>query len=187
MLQLKTMLAQGHMAACRDLIQLILREGHVLADSSDIYLLRAEVAYLHGDNKGEILAWIQQAKLCGQLSQKIVHWDELVYAQTAITEGDYINGQLILEKLMESSEVGHLAQFELAYHLFWKNLDSERAIDLLETVTVDYPDFVKAWSCLGFAYNKFGMKTKAQEAFAHCIQLDTNPERLKIYKQQFAS
>lgn len=185
--QIKSLLAQGQADACHDMIQLIIREGHVLADSSDIYLLRAELAYLRADNKGEILAWVQQAKLCENLSQSIIAWDELIYAQIALAEGDYVNGQLILEKLCENQEVGHLAQFELAQHLFWKNLDCDRAVTLLQEVTKMVPEFIKAWACLGFAYNKFGMKSKAQQAFGHCIELDSNPERLKIYKQQIAS
>lgn len=186
-MQLKSMLAQGHLDGCRDLIQLIIREGHVLADSSDVYLMRAEVAVLQGDPKGEVMAWVQQGKLCENLSTEVIAWDELIYGQNAIAEGDYVNGQLILEKLIENKNVGHLAQFELAYHLFWKNLDVERALTLLEEVTHDFPEFIKAWSCLGFAYNKFGMKTKAQEAFSHCIELDSDPERLKFYKSQLAS
>lgn len=187
MLQLKSLLSKGQLESCRDLIQLIIREGHVLADHSETYLLRAEVAYLKADNKGEIMAWVQQAKLCDTLSPAIVKWDELVYATTAISEGDYVNGQLILEKLMESDDVAHLAQLELAHHLFWKNVDSERALELLKDLTDAYPEFIKAWSSLGFAYNKFGMKELAQEAFAHCIELDSDPERVKIYKQQLAS
>ena len=123
LVQLKNLISRGQLDSCRDMIQLIIREGHSLADSSEIYLLRAEVAYLQGENRGEILAWVQQAKLSEDLSQKIVQWDELVYAQTALNEGDYVNGQLMLEKLIESDVVGHLAQFELAQHLFWKNLD----------------------------------------------------------------
>ena len=187
LLQLKNLLSQGQLDSCRDLIQLIIREGHVLADQSEIYLLRAEVAYLQADNKGEIMAWVQQAKLCDTLSPSIVNWDELVYATTALAEGDYVNGQLILEKLMDCEHVAHLAQFELAHHLFWKNVDSERALDLLKDLTEAYPEFIKGWSSLGFAYNKFGMKELAQEAFAHCIELDSDPERLKLYKQQLAS
>ena len=54
--QLKGLISRGQLDACRDMIQLIIREGHSLADSSDIYLLRAEVAYLKGENRGEILA-----------------------------------------------------------------------------------------------------------------------------------
>lgn len=187
LVQLKSMLSQGHLDGCRDLIQLILREGHVLADNSDIFLLRAEVASLEGDNKGEVMAWVQQAKFCKQLTQNVIAWDELIYAQTALADGDYVNGQLILEKLIENPVISHIAQYELAYHLFWKNLDSERAISLLEGLTKDFPEFVKAWSCLGFAYNRFGMKAKAQEAFAQCLELDSDPERVKIYKQQLAS
>ncbi len=187
MLQLKTMLSQGHLHGCRDLIQLIIRESHVLAEQSELYLLRAEVSYLEGDPMGDVMAWIQQAKLSEKLSPKVISWDELVYAQVAFSEGDYVNGQLILEKLMDNPDVGHFAKFELGYHLFWKNLDAERALQLLEEVTLEYPEFIKAWSCLGFAYNKFGMKTKAQEAFSQCIELDSDPERLKLYKQQLAS
>ena len=67
LLQLKNLLSKGQLEACRDLIQLIIREGHVLADQSEIYLLRAEVAYLEAENKGEIMAWVQQAKLCDKL------------------------------------------------------------------------------------------------------------------------
>lgn len=185
--QLQSLLSKGQTDACRDLIQLIIREGHVLADSSDIYLLRAEVAYLDAENKGEIMAWIQQAKLCKNLNADIIKWDELIYAQTALAEGEYVNGQLILEKLMDNERVGHLAQYELAHHLFWKNLDPERALMLLEELAKDFPDFIKVWSNLGFAYNKYGMKAKAQQAFAHCLELDSNPERLKLYKQQLAS
>lgn len=185
--QLKSMLRQGQLDACRDLIQLIIREGHSLADSCEVYLLRAEVAYLQAENRGEVMAWVQQAKMCKNLTQTIVRWDELVFAITALNEGDYVEGQLILEKLMGEPSVGHLAAYELAQHLFWKNLDTERALTLLEDVACDFPEFIKVWSCLGFAYNRFGMKTKAQEAFALCLELDKNPERLKLYKQQLAS
>ncbi len=97
--QLKSLVVKGDLDSSRDMIQLIIREGHVLSDHSDIYLLRAEIAFLQADNKGEVLAWVQQAKLCKHLSSQIVEWDELVYAQTALAEGDYVNGQLILEKL----------------------------------------------------------------------------------------
>lgn len=186
-MQLKTLFAQGSLSSCRDLIQLIIREGHVLADGSEIYLLRAQVSYLQADNRGEVMAWVQQAKLCENLSPTIIQWDELVYATTALAEGDYINGQLILEKLVEDPNIGHLAQFELAQHLFWKNIDPERALVLLEETTKDFPQFIKAWSCLGFAYNKYGMKEKAQMAFAQCLEIDSCPERTKIYKQQLAS
>jgi tetratricopeptide (TPR) repeat protein len=185
--QLRALMGQGHLDSCRDLIQMILREGHCLADSSEIYLLRAEVAMLQSDPNGEVLAWVQQAKMCKKLSTDVIIWDELAHAQSMISEGDYLNGQLILEKLMESERIGHLAQFELAYHLFWKNLDAERALQLLEDVTQSHPEFVKAWSCLGFVFNRFGLKTQAQQAFAHCIELDSNPERIKFYKQQLAS
>ena len=185
--QLKSQLYQGHLDACRDLIQLIIREGHSLADNSSIYLLRAQISYEQAENKGEVMAWVQQAKLCKNLSPNIISWDELILGQTTLSEGDYVRGQMILEELLEHETVGYLAKFELAHHLFWKNLDAERAMQLLCEITEEHPEFIKAWSCLGFIYNKFGMKAKAQEAFGNCIELDSNPERLKFYHQQLAS
>ncbi len=185
--QIRGLLAQGELSSCRDMIQLIIREGHELADRSSLFLLRAEVAYLEGETTGEIMAWVQQAKLCPKLCSNVLRWDELIHGQTLLKEGDYVNGQMILEKLIEDDTVGPMAQQELAHHLFWKNLDCERALMLLEDLTKSHPSFLKAWTCLGFAYNKFGMKQKAQEAFGHCITLDSNPERLKLYKQQLAS
>ena len=185
--QLKSLLRQGQLETCKDFIQLIIREGHSLADSSSTYLLRAQIAYEQAENKAEIMAWVQQAKLCKSLSSEIICWDNLIHGQLAISEGDYFNGQIVLEELLENSDIGHLAQYELAQHLFWRNLDSQRAVALLEEVTQQRPEFIKAWSCLGFAYNKFGLKTKAQQAFGHCIELDSNPERLKLYQQQLAS
>lgn len=185
--QLKGLLLKGDLDTCRDMIQLIIREGHELAERSVIYLLRAEVAYLKNDGLGEIMAWVQQAKHSAKLCDSVVRWDELMHAKTLLREGDYVNGQLILEKLIEDESVGHLAQLELAYHLFWKNLDCQRSLTLLEELTTDYPSFLQAWNCIGFVYNRFGMKAKAQEAFGNCIELDSNPERIKIYRQQLAS
>jgi tetratricopeptide (TPR) repeat protein len=186
--QLKTMLRQGQLGACHDLIQLVLREGHDLGDHSALYLLRAEVAYFRGENLGEVMAWVQQARLCPVSNDELDLWEKLNQATTALKEGDAIQGQIDMEQLIaDEGVVSHLAQFELSYHLFWKNIDAERALQMLSELTKEHPEFLQAWSCLGFAYNKFGMKIRAQQAFAQCLELDSNPDRLKIYKQQLAS
>ena len=187
MSQLKGLWINGQLDPCRDMIQLIIREGHILADKSDLYLLRARIAYEESESIGEVMAWIQQAKICEPDCKKAQVWDQLVKARIALNEADYENGQLILEELIEDSEVMYMARYELAHHLFWKNLNIKRSVDLLENVTLQRPGFIKAWSCLGYAYNRMNMKAKAQQAFGHCIELDTNPERIKVYKQQIAS
>lgn len=187
MSQLKNIWAQGQLIPCRDMIQLILREGHSLGDRAELYLLRARISYEEGEALGEVMSWIQQAKICNKNSSELKVWNKLIKARIAMNEGDPTNGQKILEDLIEKSEVMHLARYELAHHLFWRNLNIARATDLLENVTLERPTFVKAWSCLGYAYNRLNLKTKAQLAFGQCIELDTNPDRIKVYKQQIAS
>ena len=96
-------------------------------------------------------------------------------------------GEDLLNTLTKSEEVGALAQYTLAHHLFWKNRNTELALDLLENLVQELPQFTKAWACLGFVYNKVGNKEKAQQAFGECLALENNPEKIRFYKQQIAS
>lgn len=186
--QLMSLLAQGQLGSCHDLIQLIIREGHELADNSQVYLLRAQIAFEQSENLGEVMAWIQQAKLCQHLhAEDITHWDELMHGVQALKEGDYQAGENVLEALTEINSVSVIARYRLAHHYFWKNINTEKALFLLEELCEERPEFLKAKSCLGFVYNKLGMKEKAQNAFAYCLERETNPERIKFYRQQLAS
>ncbi len=185
--QLKALLAEGQTEPCCDMIQLIIRENHELADYNSIYLLRAQVALERGDDQGEVLAWLQQARMCAKQVESVEPWDQLIEGKLALKEGDYQHGQKVLEVLQNFEQVATYAKMELAHHLFWRNINPTRAILLLEEVTYERPGYVQAWSCLGYAYGRLGDKEKAQEAFGHCIELDSNPNRIKIYKQLIAS
>lgn len=185
--QLKCLVGSGQISTCKDLIQMIIREGHSLADHSETYLLRAQIAFEQSENLGEVMAWIQQAKLCSNLSSDITHWDELMFGMTALKEGDYKKGESVLEQLTETPSVAIIAKYKLAHHLFWKSINTEKALFILEEVAHNRPEFVQAWSCLGFVYNKLSMKEKAQEAFMKCLEFETNPEKIQFYKQQLAS
>lgn len=185
--QLKELLAQGQTGPCCDMIQLIIRENHELADFNSIYILRAQVAIEMGEEHGEVLAWLQQARLSEKTIEPIEPWDQFVEAQLALKEGDYELGQKVLEVLFNFSGVSTYAKLELAQHLFWKNINVERAVQILEEVTYERPAFIKAWSSLGYAYSRLGDKEKAQEAFGQCIELDSDPKRIEVYKQLIAS
>lgn len=185
--QLKSLLTQGQLTACRDMIQLIIRESHELADTSELYLLRAQVAYEQADNFGEVMAWVQQAKHCPKKSPAIASWDSLVEGIQALKEGDYDKGQKVLSEFEPESELYRIAQYEMAHHLFWRNIDQKHALHILETLCEERPEYIKAWSCLGFVYNRLGHKGKAQEAFGHCLELETDPEKITFYRQQLAS
>lgn len=185
--QLKSLIAQGQHSSCSDLIDLIINEGHSLADYSQIYLLRAQIAFHSSDNFNEATEWVKQSKLCQKLDEEIHHWDSLHQGITAFKEGDYQLGEKVLSSLLEIESVGWIAQYKLAYHLFWKNINGEVALHLLEDLTKTKSEFVKAWSCLGFVYNKSGQKEKAQTAFSRCLEKETNPDRIEFYKQQLAS
>ncbi len=185
--QLKSLLAQGQIGPCCDMIQLIIRENHKLSDYASIYILRAQVAIEMGEEQGEVLAWLQQAQLCKKAVETLEPWNQLIEAKLALKEGDYNLGQKMLEVLSNFQDIGIYAKLELAQHLFWKNINVDRAITLLEDITFERPTFIKAWSCLGYAYNRIDEKEKAQESFGHCIELDSNPKRIEIYKQLIAS
>ena len=187
LLQMKQMVLRGQLSSCKDMIQMILREGHILGDGSEIYLLRAHIAYQQNENQGEVMSWIQQARLANPKNISVKKWDLLYSAIRQVEEGDYQNGQRSLENLINDRDVGEMAQYQLAHHLFWRNIDMERAQSLLEELSKDRPEYSKALSCLGFVYNRLEMKEKAQEAFELCLETETNPERIAFYKQQIAS
>lgn len=185
--QLKDLYIQGQYSSCSDLIDLIISEGHSISESSDIYLLRAQIDFHQTDNFLAANDWLKQAKLCAKPSVEIQDWDNLKEGISAFAEGDYELGERTLSALVGTDAVGWIAQYRLAYHLFWKNINAEKAMFLLEDLTKQKPEFVKAWSCLGFVYNKMGLKEKAQIAFSRCLEKETNPDRIEFYKQQLAS
>ena len=86
--QIKNLMVQGQLDACRDMIQLVIREGHELGDQSELYLMRAQVADEQADNLGEVMAWIQQAKHCKDNNPSVETWDQFISARNALREGD---------------------------------------------------------------------------------------------------
>ncbi|MEM7646233.1 MAG: hypothetical protein AAF203_04940 [Pseudomonadota bacterium] len=187
MAQLKSLVARGQLSACRDMIQLIIREGHSLGDSSEIYLLRAQIAFEQSGSKGDVMTWVQQAKMANPKCEKLQSWETLIEGVNCLDEGDYQKGETLLKTLSDNEEVAGLAQYQLAHHYFWRNIDGELSMAMLEDLCMNRPEFTKAWSCLGFVYNRLGMKDKAQEAFGLCLENETNPEKIAFYKQQLAS
>lgn len=186
--QLKDLFYGGEVQSCKELIQLIIEEQHSLSESGALFLLRAQIAFEQSDDPMEYIDWVKQAQLCSQAHQDLDSWNKLIRAQKALKEADYVSGQEVLEALIiEGSSVSSLASYLLAHHLFWRNINTDRALDLLEEVTNKKSHFVKAWACLGFVYNKLQYKDKAQFAFGQCIEFESNPEKLKFYKQQLAS
>lgn len=185
--QLKNLFIGGEIHSCKDMIQLIMEERHPLADHSDLLLLRAEIAFEESDQITEVSDWVKQAELCSKPSAALNDWKNLLKAKSALKEGDYELGQDILFSLLDSPHINELAAYSLAHHLFWKNLDTQFAQELLEDLVSKRPQFVKAWACLGFVYNKQQFRDKAQLAFSQCLEFEKNPEKIKFYKQQFAS
>jgi tetratricopeptide (TPR) repeat protein len=185
--QLKSLLFQGELTSCHDLIQLILREGHPLSSYPEVYLLRAQIAFEQGENLGEVMSWVQQARLCDISSNDLLYWDQMMNGILCLKEGDYLRGEEILSSLFGEESVSTIARYSLANHYFWKSRDDKMALSILEELTHERPSFILAKSCLGFLYNKLGMKEKAQIAFAYCLRFETNPEKIKLFKEQLAS
>ena len=187
MAQLRGLVHKGEFATCESLIQLILAGGEELSDSAELYLMQARIAYQSNEPTETVESWVKQAQMTLQGEATIQPWNQLLVGIKALKEGDYDNGVKLLEGLFDDDQVGVKARFEVAYHLFWRNINREGALILLEEIVKERPSFIRAWSCLGFVYNRLGEKHKAQEAFGHCIALDSHPERIKVYKQQIAS
>lgn len=186
--QLKQLYRRGEYVTCEDLIQLIVRESHDLADDPELYLLRAQLAFCQNENEEEMLDWIQQATWCTKAENHAVEaWCFLVRALKDLKDGDYSSAEELLKMLVAQEDVGTVAQYYLAYHYFWKNIDLEQSLFLLEELCHQNKELVKAWSCLGFVYNRLGLQQKAQMAFSHCLQHETNPEKIELYKQQLVS
>lgn len=185
--QLKSLIARGELSSCHDLIHLILREGHPLSNNSQIYLLRAQIAFEQSDSLQEVMAWVQQAKLAGHKCDDVAQWDQLMVGVAALKDGDYELGMTSLEKLVETYSVSTIARYYLAHHYFWKNINAQKALIILEELCEERPGFLQAKSCLGFVYGRLGMKTLSQDAFAYCLKRETNPDRIEFYKQQLAS
>jgi tetratricopeptide (TPR) repeat protein len=185
--QLKNLFLGGEIESCKDLIQLIIEEQHILSEAPELFILRAQIAFEQSDDPQEYKQWLKQAQLCPSSDNALNDWMKLTEAQSALKDGDYKTGEGLLHSLMDSEQVGNLALYVLAHHLFWKNIDTKKALELLEDIVQDRPHFVKAWACLGFVYNKLNFKAKAQYAFGQCIEFESNPEKIKFYKQQLAS
>ncbi len=185
--QLKNLFLAGEYTSCEDLIQLIIREGHELADQSEFYLLRAQLAFSLSDSMEEVMAWFKQAQLCNDSDQALNSWIKLNSALLALKEGDYKTGEGALRELLSDEQVSMMAQYHLSYHLFWRNIDPEQSLFLLEELCHQHPELLKAWSCLGFVYNRLGLQEKAQSAFSHCLSRETNPTKIQLYKQQLVS
>jgi predicted Zn-dependent protease len=187
LVQLKGLLAQGQLGSCRDLIQLIIKENHSLSDDCRIYFLRAQVAFESCEDFQEIEAWIEQGQLTPKRNPDSQEWAALYNALIDLKEGDYNSGTQSLQNLLEKDSVKQIAQYALAHHLFWKNIDPKKALEIIEDLCEQRPGFVKAWSLLGFVANRLGFKEKAQEAFAQCLKHETNPDKILFYRQQLAS
>lgn len=186
-MQLKGLLGQGQLGSCQDLIQLILREGHALSEDCRIYLLRAQIAFEESEEFHQVQAWIRQAEMVSSDHTDLDSWLQWENAHLALKEGDHEQGENELRKLLTKASVRQLAQYSLAHHLFWKNKDIPQALNLIEDLCEERPGFIKAWSLMGFIYNRLGRKTEAQEAFAHCLEHETRPEKIEFYRQQLAS
>ena len=191
---LKDLLHKGDMDSCEDLIQLIIAHGHPLAEDVSIYLVGVQVVFEQSESMEEMFAWLEQAKLHGTKvhgdlqSKDLFLWEIFIHTLLALREGAYKKGQSVLETLIHEESVAVIAKYKLAYHLFWKNIDVERACHILEEVCENRQGFIKAWCCLGFVYKKMGLTEKAHETFSHCLSLHkTDAERRKFYKQQLAS
>ncbi|MCJ8276159.1 MAG: hypothetical protein MJK18_04905, partial [Bdellovibrionales bacterium] len=168
--QLQNLLNRGEIDSCKDLIQLIIEEQHPLSGDERLFLMRAKIAFEQSDKESEYKDWIQQAKLCNSESELVKSWERLGEAQLALKEGDYQAGTVTLHNLLDDDMVGDLASYVLAHHLFWKSVDTNKALNILEELVENKPHFVKAWACLGFVYNKLQFKDKAQYAFGQCIE-----------------
>ncbi|MCB0377947.1 MAG: hypothetical protein KDD33_05595 [Bdellovibrionales bacterium] len=185
--QLKSLFASGEWSTCEDLIDLIISEQHDLIEDPQLFLLGAQVEFFKSEDIQKCCPWVKQAALNDPAHPEVIEWVRLLEAYQWLSEGDYQRGQRALQTLTYASVVESEARFILAHHLFWKNIDGARAIDLLEEVVLDHPNMNKAWACLGFAYNRSGFRSKAQEAFGICLQNETDPDKVALYKQQLAS
>ena len=141
------------------------------------------------ESMDETIAWLKKARSNPDsgIRRKLLAWNTLIHAIFALKEGDYQKGEQVLEILMDEESVASIAKYKLAYHLFWKNIDEKRSCQMFEQICEQRPGLLKAWTCLGFIYNKMGLKEKAQRAFVHCLQRESNPERREFFKQQLAS
>ena len=127
--QLQSLANRGDLVACDELIQLIIREGHSLADCASLYLLQARLAYQKEDDLTNVEAWLEQARLLDATA--VQTWQTLLIGRQALKEGDYSKGVRVLETLLDDSNLSDLAAYELAYHFFWKNVDVAYALRLL--------------------------------------------------------
>ena len=185
--QLKALYLKGCHQACKDLIQLICEEQHPLCESADLFVLRSKIALEENQTLKEVNVWLTQARLNESSSGELLEMDALVRCQRDLQDGVYEDGTAGLLELFESRHIGFLASFLLGRHLLWKSQNVPLSIFYLEGAVQTKPHLKNAWEALGFAYNRDGQREPAQAAFAKCIELETDLEKLSFYRQQLAS
>ena len=187
--QLKDLLSRGEVENCHKQIQSMIHQDHPLVHQPFFYLVQAQVSLELFESIDETIALLKKAgsNPDPRIRRKLLAWNTLIHAIFALKEGDYQKGEKALEILMNEESVASVAKYKLAYHLFWKNIDEKRSCQMFEQICEQRPGLVKAWSCLGFIYNKMGLKEKSQRAFVHCLQRESNPKRREFFKQQLVS
>ena len=149
-------------------------------------LIRAQMAFEEEESIAETCTWLAQAELNNKKCPKTKLYKEVLKARQCLKDGLYQEGERQLVGLLDSEYQAHAA-FILGEHLFWRSPSTEEAVALLKIAVQDRPGFVKAWATMGFAYNKMGLKDKAQQSFSQCLEFEKDPERLAFYREQLAS
>jgi len=185
--QLKSLYKKGEHSTCSDLIQWICEEMHPLSTASELFLLRAQIAWEDETGLNPAKTWLKQALLNNPDCQQSKAFSDLLDIQDDLADGLYQESMERLKTHLENTTTEMFAHFLIGRHLLLKTQNVSTSIFHLESALQLKPAFKKCWEALGFAFNRSGQKVAAQKAFARCIELETNPEKVNFYKQQLAS
>lgn len=109
---------------------------------------------------------------------------ELSKAKSSLNKRSIDEAINSLALLNQRSTDNYLAQFTLGAALHWEKKDEINSIKFLEKCVALRPQFLRAWACLGVAYQTLGNHALSTRAFQKCMALETDPQMKAYFKDQ---
>lgn len=185
--QLQTLYYLGHVEEFLHLADCVLEVQNPLVGESSFFETYAKALVEIQGFSTETHCAVNQAMMLNAQSVPAMKLHTLCLWKEMLKDGLYSEVETTIEAHLVKEPQDLLAAYLLAHHLFWKNRNEERAIELLESIVERRPSFLKAWLDLGMAYKKSRKSEKAQNAFKTCLDLDTNEQNCEQYERHLQS
>lgn len=129
-----------------------------------------------------LMSVIAQNQFLDKPSPEVSLIKDIIVAKSQLEKGKNDPGEVMLRKILAAHPKDPYANFVLGAHLFFVEEDLRNSIIHLEKSVKAYPNFLRAWGCLGSIYKKIGNEALAARSFKQAIKLESDPKMKAFFK-----